>query len=400
MPFRKFIHDQEKYFIKGGRLEKFASFYEMVSTFFYQTSEVAQGKTHLRDSLDLKRVMITVVIALIPCVIMAFFNTGYQANLVISKLTAAGAEIPFTWRETILSAVGIGFNPHSFIDNMAHGALFFLPLYTVVVIVGGFWEMLFAVLRKHVINESFLVTSLLFPLVLPPTVPLWQAAVAISFGLVIGKELFGGTGRNIVNPALFSRAFLFFAYPASMTGEAIWYGVYADGISGATPLAAAKQGLMTVDWWSAFLGLIPGSMGETSTLACLIGAFVLVWTGLGSLRIMLSAAAGLIVTTLFFNMVSDNPFMQLGPHWHLVLGGFAFGAVFMATDPVSASLTRSGKVVYGFLIGVLTMLVRFVNPAYPEGVMLAILFCNVMAPSIDYIYLKRNMKRREVRCAR
>ncbi|MDR2884456.1 MAG: NADH:ubiquinone reductase (Na(+)-transporting) subunit B [Deferribacteraceae bacterium] len=405
MPFRKFLEKQEKHFNKGGKLEKFAPFYEMVGTFFYQTSAVSTGKTAMRDALDLKRIMITVVLALLPCIIMMFYNTGYQANVAIAKLQAAGAAVPFTWREDLLLAIGIGFSPESLFANMIHGFLYFIPIYVTVVVIGGAWELLFATIRKHEINESFLVTSLLFPMVLPPTIPIWQAAMAISFGIVFGKEIFGGTGKNIVNPALFSRAFLFFAYPTSMSGDTIWYPISSlvvDGVSGATPLAAAKTtGVINISWWDAFIGIVPGSMGETSVIACLIGAVILVWTKIGSLRIMLSGIAGLAFTVLLFNVLGGdtNPFWSVGVHWHLVLGGFIFGIVFMATDPVSASVTKWGKVIHGFMIGMLTALVRLVNPGYPEGVMLSILFCNVTIPAIDYYFIKRNIKRREVRCA-
>jgi len=272
----------------------------------------------------------------------------------------------------------------------------------VTMVVGIAWEMLFAVVRGHELSEGFFVTGLLFPLTLPPAIPLWQIAIGVSFGVVIGLEIFGGTGRNFLNPALTARAFLFFAYPAEISGDTVWTAV--DGFSGATPLGAAAAGGMEavdVTWTQAFLGTMQGSMGETSTLACLIGAAILVATGIGSWRIMLSmlvAAMGL--AALFFAIGSGtNPMFQMGPHWHLVLGGFAFGLVFMATDPVSAAMTEVGQYVYGALIGVLTILVRVVNPAFPEGVMLAILLGNVFAPLIDYFVVRANIKRRALRHA-
>lgn len=265
--------------------------------------------------------------------------------------------------------------------------------------VGGFWEALFASIRNHEIAEGFLVTSLLFPLILPPDIPYWQVALGISFGVVIGKEVFGGVGMNILNPALTARAFLFFAYPAQISGDKVWVAV--DGISSATPLAQFADHSLTVTagWWDSFIGLIPGSMGETSTLAALIGAVILIATGIGSWRIMLSILVGMIGMSLIFNTVgsSTNSMFEVTPLWHLVVGGFAFGTVFMATDPVSAAMTSEGKILYGLLIGILVVLVRVVNPAFPEGMMLAILFGNVFAPIIDKIYINKNIKRRLAR---
>jgi len=385
-----------KLFEKGGRLERWYPVFEMVDTFIYTPLAKTSGRTHVRDGIDLKRIMTTVVIALIPCVIMALYNTGLQANMAIS---ATGTD-PAGWRSAAAALLGAGFDPGSAYDNFIHGSMYFFPLYIATLIVGGTWEVLFAVVRKHEIGEAFLVTSLLYPLILPPTVPIWQAMVALSIGLVFGKELFGGTGRNLVNPALFSRAILFFSYPAAATGDSIW--VALDGYSAATPLGAHAVGLdVNVTFLDAFLGFIPGSMGETSALACLFGAFVLIVTGIGSWRIILSSVVGLVVFSgLFYMAGSDtNPMFQLAPHWHLVLGGFAFATVFMATDPVSATFTETGKYFYGFLIGALTVLVRVVNPAYPEGAMLAVLFANIMAPLIDYIVIRANIKRRRVKSA-
>jgi Na+-transporting NADH:ubiquinone oxidoreductase subunit B len=392
-----FFSRLEKHFKKGGKLEKFYPVFEMVDTFLLTPLNRTSGKVHIRDGLDLKRVMTTVVVALIPCVIMALYNTGYQIN--IAHIDDP-SKVALGFRHNIMEFFGISYNYDSIFSNIFLGLLYFLPLYIITLIVGGFWELLFAVVRKHEIGEAFLVTSLLYPLILPPTVPLWEASVALSIGLVLGKEVFGGTGRNIVNPALISRAILFFSYPASITGDKIWIGV--DSISKATPLAEmARGGEISYSVMDVFLGFIPGSMGETSALACLIGAFILIYTGIGSWRIMLSCCAGLLAFTSIFYFIGSqtNDMFQLNPLYHLILGGFAFGTVFMATDPVSAAMTNTGKFYYGFLIGALTAIIRVVNPAYPEGVMLAILFGNITAPIIDHFVLQRNMKKREKRYA-
>ncbi|MBI2504172.1 MAG: NADH:ubiquinone reductase (Na(+)-transporting) subunit B [Candidatus Latescibacteria bacterium] len=401
----KFLRDgldrAKPHFEKGGKLEKWYPVYEAIDTFLYTPDEVARGPTHVRDSLDLKRVMITVVVALVPCVLMALWNTGYQANLALAQWGGVPAG---GWRGAIIEALGIGYDPHSILACAAHGALYFLPLYLVSMAVGGTWEAIFCMVRRHEITEGFLVTGLLFPLTLPPTTPLWQAALGISFGVVIGKEVFGGTGRNFLNPALTARCFLYFAYPAQMTGDAIWVAV--DGYTRATPLGVVpEQGMAaltrSVNWLEAFLGTIPGSMGETSALACLLGAFILIGTGVGSWRIMLSMViGGMAMAQLFYTVGSaTNPMFGMSPLWHLVLGGFAFGTVYMATDPVSAAMTHAGKWIYGLLIGTMSIMIRVINPAFPEGVMLAILFGNCFAPVIDYFVLQANIRRRLVRTA-
>jgi len=284
------------------------------------------------------------------------------------------------------------------------GALYFLPLFLVTQIAGGVWEVLFSITQKHEINEGFLVTGMLFPLILPPDIPLWQAALGISFGVVLGKEIFGGTGFNFLNPALTARAFVFFAYPGEMTGETVWVAV--DGFSYATPLAVvAESGMSQLTpelWRDAFLGLIPGSMGETSTLACLIGAGILIFSGVGSLRIMASVVVGMVVMVGVLNAFAPsvgNPFFNVPWYWHFVLGGFSFGTVYMATDPVSASMTDTGKYIYGFIIGVMVSLVRVVNPAFPEGMMLSILFTNCFSSVIDYFVIQVNIRRRQLRNA-
>jgi len=393
---RDFFDKQEKHFLKGGKLEKLYFLYEAIDGFMFTPDKVTRYPSFVRDAMDLKRMMMMVVYALVPTVLMALYNTGYQANLGMAQL---GQSTTGGWREVVLAFLGVGHDPGNILANMILGALFFFPVYIITLAAGGFWEVVFATIRKHEINEGFLVTSLLFPLILPPDIPWWQVAIGISFGVVIGKEVFGGVGMNILNPALTARAFLFFAYPAQISGDKVWVAV--DGLSRATPLAQFADPVMKVSasWWDAFIGLIPGSMGETSTLACIIGAIILIATGVGSWRIITSVLVGMVGMSLFLNLVgsSTNPMFQVSPMWHLVMGGFAFGAVYMATDPVSAAMTEQGKYLYGLLIGILVVLVRVVNPAFPEGMMLAILFMNVFAPIIDRIYINANIKRRLVR---
>jgi len=391
---REILDKQEHHFVHGGKLEKLYPVYEMIDTLAFSPGSVTKGNTHIRDGIDLKRTMITVAMSLLPVLLFTFYNTGYQANLGLAGAEAVG------WRAEILSALGLGFDQYNIVDNFAHGLLWFLPVFIVTQAVGGFWEVLFASTRGHEVNEGFLVTGLLFPLILPPTIPLWQVAIGITFGVVIGKEIFGGTGRNLFNPALTARAFLFFAYTAQISGDAVWTAV--DGFTGATPLAqAAVGGLEAITWsWNdAFLGYIPGSMGETSAIACLVGAVILIASGIGSWRVMLGVVLGMMGMSFLLNAVgsTSNPLMNVPFYWHMVLGGFAFATVFMATDPVSAAMTNTGRWIYGFLIGILGMLVRVINPAYPEGWMLAILFMNGCAPLIDYFVINKNIKRREAR---
>lgn len=382
-----------RHFKPGGKFQRLYYLFEAVDTFIYTTGKVTTGRVHVRDFMDLKRMMITVFFALLPAVLMALYNTGLQANLILSKLAVIQ---PSNWQQSFLVCLGVPFDPQNFWANILHGALYFVPVYIVTLAVGGFWEVLFAIIRKHEIAEGFLVTSLLFPLILPPTIPYWQVALGISFGVVLGKEVFGGVGMNIFNPALVGRAFLFFAYPAQISGDKVWVAV--DAVSKATPLAqlAAGSPMLGYSWWEAFLGTIPGSMGETSTLACLLGAIILILTGIGSWKIMLSVLIGMIATATTFNFIGSatNPMFMVPPHWHLVLGGFAFGTVFMATDPVSAAITEGGKWLYGLLIGILVVMVRVVNQAFPEGMMLAILFGNMFAPLFDRIFINRHIKRR------
>ena len=313
-----------------------------------------------------------------------------------------GATTTGEWRGVIIDILGIGYNPSSALANIFHGFLYFFPIFLITQLAGGLWEVLFATVRDHEVNEGFLVTGMLFPLTLPPMIPLWQVAIGISFGVVLGKEVFGGTGKNFLNPALTGRAFLYFAYPAEITGDAIWVAV--DGFTAATPLGAvAADGMAAIDvtWTQAFIGALPGSLGETSALACLIGAAVLIGTGIGSWRIMLSMTLSTIIFAELLHIIGSdtNPMFQMNASWHLVLGSFAFGCVFMATDPVSAAMTETGRWFYGALIGFMTVLIRVINPAFPEGVMLAILFGNVFAPVIDHVVLQANVKRRLARTA-
>jgi len=394
---RSFLDDIHPLFAKGGRFHKLHALYEMVDTFLYTPGDVTAGAPHVRDAIDIKRVMVYVVLAATPCILMAIWNTGYQANLAILNM---GLGVPGGWRGDLLYALGIGFDPYSIWASACHGLLYFLPIYLVTLMAGGFWEVLFAAVRNHEINEGFLVTSMLFALILPPTIPLWQVVLGISFGVVIGKEVFGGTGKNFLNPALVGRAFLFFAYPAQMSGDAVWTAV--DGFSGATPLGLSALGgvdailAAKVTWLDAFLGPIQGSIGETSTLACLLGGAFLVYTRIASHRIILGVFIGMVATAWALNLIGSdsNPMFAMPWYWHLVLGGFAFGMVFMATDPVTAAMTDAGRWIFGFLIGFMAVMIRVVNPAFPEGVMLAILFANIFAPLIDYCVMQVNIRRR------
>ena len=340
--------------------------------------------------------MILVVYAVTPCAIVGMWSVGFHAN---TAMTALGMEAIDGWRGAVLGVMGAGYDPTSSYDNFLHGLLYFLPIYIVTMAAGGFWEILFAGARNHEINEGFFVTSLLYALILPANIPLWQVAAGISFGVVIGKEVFGGTGKNFLNPALVGRAFLYFAYPAQISGDAVWTPV--DGYSGATALAlGAAEGVAGIvqsglTWTQAFLGQMEGSIGETSAAACLVGAIFLIYTGIASWRIMAGVFAGLIIPVLLTGFVdSDNPMLSMPWHWHIVIGGFAFGAVFMATDPVSAAATETGKWIYGLLIGFITWVIRVINPAFPEGIMLAILFGNIFAPVIDYFVVQANVRRR------
>ncbi|OAI14373.1 NADH:ubiquinone reductase (Na(+)-transporting) subunit B [Methylomonas lenta] len=394
MSARDILDSIEPHFTKGGKLEKYYGLYEMVDTFIYTPADVTRGKTHVRDGNDLKRTMTFVVIATAFCILMAFYNTGYQANM---AMQAMGVESIDNWRSIPMAL--FGYNPYNPLSCMVHGMLYFFPIYITTLAVGGIWEVLFATVRKHEVNEGFLVSSMLYTLIMPPDMPLWQVALGISFGIVMGKEVFGGTGKNFLNPALTGRAFLFFAYPASISGDAAW--VALDGFSGATALSLASAGGLeniqaTFGWFQAFFGFIPGSMGETSTLACILGAVFLLYTRVASYRIMAGVMIGMISMSMLFNVVGSdtNPMFAIPWYWHMVMGGFAFGAVYMATDPVSAAVTDTGRWVYGVMIGFMVVIIRVVNPAFPEGMMLAILFSNMFAPLIDYFVVQANIRRR------
>jgi len=372
-------------FEDGGRFERLYPVYEMLFSLLFDSPEKTVSGSHIRDHYNIKRMMVSVIIAMVPVSVFGMYNTGLQHYLSMGE--TAG-----------------------FMDCFIFGALKVVPLFIVVYAVGGFWEILFAVIRKHEINEGLLVTGFILPLILPPAIPLWQAALATTFGVVIGKEVFGGTGMNVFNPAMIARAFLFFAYPASMSGQSVWVisGERAvDSFTMATPLSiiSSGAGLSAVDRLSAggytfgnmFIGFIPGSIGETSTLLILLGGLFLMVNRVASWRIILSVFTGGLAMGIILNIAapSHSSIMALPAYYHPVMGGFAFGAVFMATDPVSAAATSQGKYVYGFFIGVLAVLVRALNPAYPEGMMLSILFMNAFAPLIDHIAVVRNIKRRK-----
>ncbi|UYM16624.1 NADH:ubiquinone reductase (Na(+)-transporting) subunit B [Endozoicomonas euniceicola] len=397
MALRKILDSLEPHFTKGGRYETFYALFEAADSLFYSVPDKTHNTSHVRDAVDLKRMMGIVWFCAFPAMFFGMWNIGYQANTAI----AGGLAAPSDWHGWIINLLA-GHNPASLWDNMIYGAAHFLPVYIVTFAAGVFWEILFAITRKHEVNEGFFVTSILFALIVPPTIPLWQVALGISFGVVIGKEVFGGTGKNFLNPALTGRAFLFFAYPAQISGDLVWTAV--DGFSGATALSVAQQGGVEavshmMSWGQAFIGTMQGSMGETSTLAIFIGGAVLLFTGIASWRIVAGTMLGMIATATLFNLVGSdtNAMFALPWYWHLVLGGFAFGLIFMTTDPVSASMTNTGRWYYGALIGVMVILIRTVNPAYPEGMMLAILFANLFAPLIDHFVVEANIKRREAR---
>ena len=399
MALREVLDSFESHFEKGGRFERLYPVYEMVDTIFYSPGYVTKTSSHVRDQVDMKRVMSTVWIAAFLPMFAGMYYTGYQANLAMDQM---GIESLGGWRGFLLGMVA-GYDANSVWDCMVYGALFLVPIYFVVFVVGGIWEVVFAVIRGHEVNEGFFVTSILFTLIVPATIPLWQVALGISFGVVIGKEIFGGTGKNFLNPALTGRAFLFFAYPAEISGDSVWTAV--DGFSGATALGiAAAEGVQndmlgTVTWMDAFLGNVQGSIGETSTLAILLGGVILLVTRAASWRIITGVFLGMVAMSLLLNVIGSdtNPMFAMPWYWHLVVGGFAFGMIYMATDPVSAAMTNTGKWWYGVLIGVMCVLIRVVNPAFPEGMMLAILFANLIAPLIDWTVVRSNVNRRLAR---
>jgi Na+-transporting NADH:ubiquinone oxidoreductase subunit B len=393
---RKILDNMEHHFQEGGRFQSFYALFEVFDTFLYAPSTVTKSTAHVRDGVDLKRIMITVWLAAFPAMFYGMYNLGFQAT----DAMAAGQGVD-SWRGWLIELLG-GYDASSIWHCFWYGAVFFLPIYITTFVVGIAWEILFAIKRGHEVNEGFFVTSILFALTCPPDIPLWQVALGISFGVVIGKEVFGGTGKNFLNPALTGRAFLYFAYPAQMSGDGVWTAV--DGHTGATPLSVvASEGMTALQeqwsWMDAFLGNLPGSVGETSTLAILLGGALILFTRVASWRIVAGVMLGMIALSSLFNMVGSdsNPAFAMPWYWHVVTGGFAFGMIFMATDPVSASMTNTGKWVFGILIGLMTVLIRVVNPAFPEGIMLAILFANLFAPLMDHFVVQANIKRRLAR---
>jgi Na+-transporting NADH:ubiquinone oxidoreductase subunit B len=396
---RSFFDRIEPHFTSGGKWERYFPVYEMIESILYTPKTVTTAAPHARSYVDMKRIMMYVVIATIPAIVFGLYNVGLQVNTAIAELGASG------WRAGLLSFTGIGLDASDPVANFLHGALYFIPIYLTTLIAGGSWEVLFATVRRHEVNEGFLVTSMLFALTLPPDVPLWQVALGISFGVVIGKEVFGGTGKNFLNPALVGRAFLYFAYPAYMSGDTVWTPV--DGFSGATALSiAASDGYGElagngISWMNAFVGTIQGCIGETSTLACLVGLAFLLLTRIANWRLIVGCMVGMIGFSTLLNVIGSdtNPMFAMPWHWHLVTGGFAFGLAFMVTEPVSAAHTNLGRLLYGVLIGFMVIMIRVLNPAFPEGMMLAILFGNVFAPLIDYFVVQANIRRRVKRYA-
>ncbi len=379
---RKYLDKNVKpLFDKGGKLERFWVVYDGLDTFLFVPGHATHKGSHIRDGIDLKRTMITVVLAMVPCLLFGMYNTGLQHY------------------------IASGVADSSLMDCFVFGAMKVLPIVVVSYGVGLGIEFLFAGLRGHSINEGYLVSGMLIPLIMPADIPLWMVGLACAFAVIIGKEVFGGTGMNILNVALTARAFLFFAYPTMMSGDQVWFADApfsgsVDAITGATALgeAAAKVPMDQLNasfgLMDSIIGTIPGSIGETSVISCLLGAFLLIYTGIGSWKIMLSSVIGGAAMVAIFNVFSVNTLMEIPPLHHLALGGFAFGMVFMATDPVTAAQTDTGKYIYGFLVGFLAIMIRVFNPAYPEGVMLAILFMNVMAPLIDHYVVEANIKKR------
>ena len=384
---RDLLDKVEPLFNNGGKLEKFHPLFEATDTILFSTDERTKSGPHIRDSIDIKRVMISVVIALIPCYIFGAINIGYQRSLTFGEDT-------------------------SLIQNFQIGILAILPILITTFVSGAFWEILFAVIRRHPISEGFLVTCALIPLTLPPAIPLWQVVIATSFGIVIGKEIFGGVGMNIFNPALMARAFLYFTYPINISGDKVW-ALAPDGYSGPTALsiAAGKTDANALDlikqassdlvfdysWTNMFLGWIPGSIGETNKWLIILGALFLIFMGITSWRVMLGSVVGLVFMATLTNLFapySSNAMLSIPPHYHLVMGSFLFGTVFMATEPVTGSHTDTGRWIFGFLVGILTVIIRSINPAYPEGIMLAILLMNAFAPLIDYFVVNNNIKKR------
>jgi len=378
------LFDATRPAVTTGKLKGLYPLHNALETMFFVPNHNAHSGAHVRDAIDMKRTMITVIFALVPALIFGLFNAGYQHHLAIGQIESGWANF---WS----------------LENSLYGAMKVIPMIAVTYIAGLAIEIYFAYRNKHAVNEGFLVSGILIPLIMPVDIPLWMVAISTAFAVLIGKEVFGGTGMNILNPALTARAFAFFAYPTYMSGDKVWAGLSnVDGVSSATALGQyATTGTTEYNAWDAFLGIIPGSIGETSTVAILIGAVYLISTGVGSWKIMFSAVLGALAMGLVFNGVADlmispeqQSYLSVPFYYHLVFGGFAFGAVFMATDPVSAAHTERGKWIYGFLVGVFSIMIRVFNPAYPEGVMLAILLMNVMAPLIDHYVVNANIQKR------
>tara|TARA_B110000116_G_C16765091_1_gene550403 strand:- start:295 stop:1479 length:1185 start_codon:yes stop_codon:yes gene_type:complete len=379
-------------FENGAKLEKLAPVFEATDTILFSTDERTSSGPHIRDSVDIKRIMILVVLSLVPCYIFGAINIGFQQALTFGMKT--------TWSE-----------------NLVTGALKILPIIAVTFASGAFWELLFSIVRRHPISEGFLVTCALIPLTLPPTIPLWQVAVATSFGIVIGKEIFGGVGMNIFNPALLARAFLYFTYPAQISGDKVW-AIAPDGFSGATALSipagqlnsdaldllntASRNTVFDYSWTNMFMGWIPGSIGETNKVIIILSALFLILMGITNWRVIIASIIGLFTTAYLTNILapfSSNSMLTIPPHYHIVMGSFLFGTVFMATEPVTSAHTNKGRWIFGFLVGFFTVIIRSINPAYPEGIMLAILLMNAFAPLIDYFVVQGNIKKRLARYA-
>ena len=390
-------------FMQGGAQAKWFPIYDAIENFIFSSTNKTTNPIHVRDSIDIQRIMVIVWLAAFPAMFFGMYNIGNQT---LDYLTLVGSTNTNYWHHVLINLVG--YSNDSFITKMWIGAVYFVPIYAVTFAVGILWEILFAVVRKHEINEGLFVSSILFALSCPPDLPLWQAAMGITFGIVIGKEVFGGTGKNFLNPALTGRAFLYFAYPSQLSGDKVWIaglsdtGITPEGFSGATPLGyAAEDGLLGLSdnfsWFDALIGNIPGSVGETSVIAIGIAAIILLATGVASYRIILGTFIGMIVMSSILNIVGSdtNPMFQVPWYWHFVIGSFAFGLVFMATEPVSGSGTDVGRWIYGALIGVTVVLIRVINPAFPEGMMLAILFANLFAPVIDHMVVSSNIAKRK-----
>ncbi len=392
---RKIFDDLKPAFSPGGRFERWNVIFDVIENFFYSSGRRTFGTVHIRDASDVQRIMITVMVATLPAVFYGMYNIGFQALQVIDLNDPV---LRNDWHFVFIDLL-CNYNPQSIFDCLWYGACFFIPIYAVTFVVGILWEMVFAFVRNHEISEGAFVTTILFALCCPPDAPLWQVALGISFGIVIGKEVFGGTGKNFLNPALAGRVFLYFAYPAQWSGDSVWIAV--DGFSSPTILSvAAQEGmqgvLADISWSEAFIGSMPGSIGETSTLFILIGLLLLFYNKVASWRIVLGVLLGTAITSVLFNTIGSdtNPMFDLPFYWHLVIGGYAFGLTFMAVEPVTGSHTNLGRWYYGILIGIMVVLIRVINPAFPEGMMLAILFANLFAPIIDHFVQERNVKMR------